>query len=170
MDIFQIVFRCFLTCLFIFLLGGVAYSSICFCPCSIYLRTINLLWLFGLSGSRAYITWCTQPDSANCVCACLCMFLHRWLVFWSMSPLWLMSSFLDVCVHSGVYSCAHERARWRAGRECLLFIDCKEVLSVSVWAAEWVELVKPFSSPRSNPGDRCVDATLTAITHKFKRL
>lgn len=50
----------------------------------------------------------------------------------------------------------------------LLFMGCKDVLSISV--AERLELLKPFSSPWSNPGDCCVDATLTAITDKFKRL
>lgn len=49
---------------------------------------------------------------------------------------------------------------------CSLFMDRKDVLSVSVQAAE---LLKPFRSPWSNPGDCCVDATLTAITDKFKR-
>lgn len=42
----------------------------------------------------------------------------------------------DVYVYLGAYFCVHECVRCRSGRVCPLFIDCKEVLSVSVRAAE----------------------------------
>lgn len=42
----------------------------------------------------------------------------------------------DVCVYLGAYFCVHECVRCWSGRVCPLFIDCKEVLSVSVRAAE----------------------------------
>lgn len=82
----------------------------------------------------------------------------------------VLCNFSDVCANMRAYFWVRERVTCRSGRVCSLFMDCKEVLSVSVRAAEWLELVKPFSSPWSNPGDCCVDATLTAITDKFKRL
>lgn len=42
--------------------------------------------------------------------------------------------------------------------------------SVKCCVLQWLELVKSFSSLWRNPGDCCVDATLTTTTDKFKRL
>lgn len=118
---------------------------------------------------------CLNPESAHCVCGCLCMHLHSGLTVcfgWChRSVLCHVLSFFffwPLCVFGCLF--LFMCVRHRSGRAYPLFIDCKEVLSVSVRAAEWLELVKPFSSPGSNPGDCCVDATLTAITDKFKRL
>ena len=90
-----------------------------------------------------------------CICAdgaCVCA--PRFVVFLTFMLSW----------------CSWECVGSQSGRGCSLFIIFKDVLSVSVRTAEWLQLLKPFSSPWSSPGDCCVDATLTAITDKFKRL
>lgn len=149
-----------------FFAGGVGYYSMWFL-CSIYPRTINACWLFGPQRSHAYVLWRTTPWVSQ---FCMCTSLHVFTQTAHICGCAVLCHFSDVYVNLRAYSCSRECVRCWSGRVCSLFMDCKEVLSVSVRAAEWLELVKPFSSPWSNPGDCCVDATLTAITDKFKRL
>ena len=111
------------------------------------------------------------PESADCICAYLWIYYTaRSCVCFCWCHCSVLCHFSDIRVHLCASFCVWEHGRPWSRRACVLFMDCKEVLSVSMWAAEWLELVKPFSSPWSNPGDCCVDATLTAITDKFRRL
>lgn len=83
-----------------------------------------------------YDAQCLHHESANCVCAYLCIYLHRppilvccqvadVIILAYVIALMFVYSFVCLLVFSGEHWC-------RSGRELSLFTDCKEVLSVSV--------------------------------------
>lgn len=161
-SIFFFSLLAFLFLLFFFF--AVGYYGMCIF-CSIYPKAINACWLFG-------------PPEVTC----LRFVMHALLLSQLIVHVPFFAFICADAVHMSdllaapppplILSCyvvspvsARDSRRQRGG---LLFMGCKDVLSISV--AERLELLKPFSGPWSNPGDCCVDATLTAITDKFKRL
>ena len=121
--------------------GGVGYYSMWFF-CSIYPRTINACWLFGPQGSHAYVFLmhcCLNPESADCVCVCVCVCLSLHVSVFLVDvivsvfmPFLFFFFFPDVYGHLRAHFCVRECVRCCSGRVCSLFMDCKEVLSVSV--------------------------------------